>query len=695
MKRLQALIWLVFLILLQCTGGDSGSGTSDNTDIDENSYSLLATSEIGPTGGFIDAGDIIFEIPDSAFSTTTTLAIYHSSEKTDVGADGCSDLYFIEGLPESFDGTITVSIALTKSLVETGYIAVSRAPFEQELGNHEAAPILIEAIESSGYLIGEWSLPAGVSAMSTLNHRAPSNQNLKRYFQAWMNRKPKKTISHFAYHWPASIDANTKTSIQADLEQAYDEITDRGLDTSKITWPMPIHAWRFESGLEDRYCVFLMPEPGVFVLAFDETKLIDSFANGLEIRAALMRELFHAVTASGDPAYFIQDSHADLNRYWFHHAFSSYAEGWLGYAHDEHPIDYEDSNESIQAPIKGMVAGRGTTFRESIMHGGGMSAMAKYIVDNYQESILLDISSEISAGSHPVKALIDAVAPYNTLNEWYLDFMKEYARGAVYAYSYSSLYDIQTWSIDNTNDTTHSFDLAVPDLGARACEIYLYESAIDEVTFTLTSSQVANDDMEVIVLGDLHTQNDPYLTSAGQKVTVSNIKLLRSQGVTSLFVFVVNAGEHPPTYNQSGTINLKVDAKMQATDSDCSEAYEEYHELEMTLNRYCGFGSEGGLLCSRYGFSGCANACVNTDKYPPSASSVFNLWNCSSYSGYASCASSAFSAYVGCLEACNADFLAGEWGTEWGVEYYILHNVCAPECQDQVNQVLNDQCAAE
>jgi hypothetical protein len=137
------------------------------------------------------------------------------------------------------------------------------------------------------------------------------------------------------------------------------------------------------------------------------------------------------------------------------------------------------------------------------------------------------------------------------------------------------------------------------------------------------------------------------------------------------------------------------DEACKSSTSDCSEEYTQYHEQELTLYRYCGFGSEGGLICSRYGFSGCANACVNTDSYPPGAGSVFNLWACSSYSGYASCASSAFTAYVGCLEACNADFLAGEWGTKWGEEFYILHNVCAPECQDQVNQVLNDQCVAE
>ena len=126
------------------------------------------------------------------------------------------------------------------------------------------------------------------------------------------------------------------------------------------------------------------------------------------------------------------------------------------------------------------------------------------------------------------------------------------------------------------------------------------------------------------------------------------------------------------------------------TTSDCSEEYEINHELEMTLNRYCGFGSAGGLICSRYGFSGCANACVTASH---GAGSVFNASTCSSYPGYASCASGAFNTYIACLEKCNADFLNGEWGTKLGEERYILENVCAPQCEEDISHILDTQCS--
>jgi hypothetical protein len=136
------------------------------------------------------------------------------------------------------------------------------------------------------------------------------------------------------------------------------------------------------------------------------------------------------------------------------------------------------------------------------------------------------------------------------------------------------------------------------------------------------------------------------------------------------------------------------DAACQSSTIDCSKEYETYHELELTLNRYCGFTGVG-LICSRYNFSGCANACVTTNNFPPDAAGIFNPVACSSYPGYVSCASSAFNAYIGCLEMCNADFLNGEWGTEMGKELYIMQNVCAPQCQDNIFQLLDNQCYAQ
>jgi len=138
----------------------------------------------------------------------------------------------------------------------------------------------------------------------------------------------------------------------------------------------------------------------------------------------------------------------------------------------------------------------------------------------------------------------------------------------------------------------------------------------------------------------------------------------------------------------------------QVVQTDCSEEYETYHELEETLNRYCGVTGVG-LFCTRFSFYNCSNSCVSTTYWPghnglePDAADVFNSTACSSYPGYVSCAESAFSAYISCLEACNADFLNGEWGPEHGEELYILQNVCAPDCQEEVKQVLNTQCVAE
>ena len=557
MKSHAFLVILVSLLFVfGCSNNDSGTGPDDNE-----TNQLLVSGEIGPEGGTIETDDIAITVPSMAFDSTVSLSLYKSSVTTDIGSDACSELYFIEGLPAYFDDSLTIRIALTQPLQETGNICISNAPFIQELGNHNAAPFLIEAVDSSGFLVGKWSQPSELLQKSVRPTYTLADNSFRKYFQAWKNWRRKKRVSHFEYHLPASLTSSEQSMMENLLEEAFDSITIRGLDTSHIFWPMPVYAWKFKPNIEDRYCLFLRPEVGRYVLVFDETNLLDVNYPP----SAPMRELYHAVSASGDPSYFLSGNIADPARFWFHHAFASWAEGWKGYAEDEHPLDYDNANESILAPLKGMVAGKGTTIRQSMMHGGGMSAMAKYVVDNYQETILNSIASGIANGDDPVKALIDAIAPYNTVNVWYADFLKEYTRGALYPFSVASLYDSELWSIENSNDTTHTFTLTIPDLGAKVCEIQLNEASINEITFTLSSSQVATEDMLIIVHGDISGQSDTYLTSAGGQVVIHDIKSLRLQGVTTLYAVVVNSSAHAPEYSTNGTINLKVDVNMKET----------------------------------------------------------------------------------------------------------------------------------
>jgi hypothetical protein len=134
--------------------------------------------------------------------------------------------------------------------------------------------------------------------------------------------------------------------------------------------------------------------------------------------------------------------------------------------------------------------------------------------------------------------------------------------------------------------------------------------------------------------------------------------------------------------------------------TDCSKEYETFHALELTLNRYCGTVSAGGLICSRYNFTNCSNACVSTTTwsghsgYSPDAGDVFNAGVCNSYPGYISCASGAFTTYISCLEGCNAAFLNGKWGTEFGSESYVLSQ-CAPACKEAMDLTMQSQCVAK
>lgn len=151
------------------------------------------------------------------------------------------------------------------------------------------------------------------------------------------------------------------------------------------------------------------------------------------------------------------------------------------------------------------------------------------------------------------------------MSTWYPDFIKEHTRNALYTYSIKDLYDSETWAIDGTDDISHTFNLTMPDFAARVCEVSLDESTIDEVSFSISSSQVATSDMQIIVHCDRFTPEDPFLASAGQQLTISNIKLLLSQDINTLYVVVVNSSQHPPTYTTNGTINLQVNVSMKET----------------------------------------------------------------------------------------------------------------------------------
>ncbi len=107
-QRLDLCIFLLFLVLLSsCGGGDDPTTPQVQPEPED---TLLASADIGSSGGILEEDRIRIEVPTGAFAETTQLQLYAVADTTEAPGEG--PLFQVTGIPTVFDQPLTLNFPM-------------------------------------------------------------------------------------------------------------------------------------------------------------------------------------------------------------------------------------------------------------------------------------------------------------------------------------------------------------------------------------------------------------------------------------------------------------------------------------------------------------------------------------------------------------------------------------------------------
>lgn len=564
MKRI-ALTLLPFLLL--GTGCSEKKSTSPEED---DQYTLEASQTVGSEGGTISTADFSLIIPAGAFTSNATLKLYACSNDKPFGDRSATRTFKLEGIPDEYSQPMKLCMKYTGTISNQGYVAAGGMATHP--GSDELKPTftLFPAIDSSGHLCAE--LPAAEGQSFSFSGRfnksgASTNGTSLMLFVGLQNYDPPKQTAHFKIYSNSSISGTWKFVLEGAVELAYDSLRTLGLNMDLVPWPINVYTMYLLGDDAGRHCVF-SPVYETFNLIVDDRPMIMGDQEYLlTVRAAVMRELAHAILCTYDKEYFnvllFHTVKMNPQRYWLHHAVASWCEEEFL---KQRPLDfdYAQRGENPFAPFRGMQAGAKDDLKSSLKHGGGMYAVIEFLTLNYRVDAIWRIYElGIKNRMHPVEAILNSVA--DEANAWWPEFFKEYVNTETcdLDYGYFSSLNVVTdsCSINSKEDTYFALWGEYPDLSANTYMFLLNYEKIDTVRFRVQSSTVEPEDIMIMVFSSndtvLFDTTANNLIAQGNEQVAVDVNQLLKDGYRDLMAVVVNSSYDSP-YTGTSEIDLEV-----------------------------------------------------------------------------------------------------------------------------------------
>lgn len=553
MKKFSLVLLLGLLVLV--IGCSKKKSTQPEPEPD---YTLQASQTIGPEGDTLVISDFSLIVPPGAFASNATLKLYASSKDKPFGDYGVTRTFRLEGLPAEYSKPLPVRIQYQGTLSNESFIALGTAAYVVSVDTLVTAYNLFPATDSSGYLLGE--LPARTASEVTYNAhhfyaRPKEDQGsaLSLYLSATTGYFSYTSPGgHFDIRFPAGLLTQVK-SLANYLDAAYD--TSIAMGFTNVTQGLPpvyLYHISLNSCGDYEYPYRWWGDSYKGSLYFNSDSLAKP--NLLpQMRITAGREFFRFVLALYDRSILPGELHGKFPvRFWLHNAVVLWSEQKFTENPDHCPYDFK-GNEMVA--FHGMNAVTENTTRS---HGFGMSAVIKYLVDQYGQDFLIKIYKEMDPKKNPVGQIINGIIS-DPEYVWWPGFFKDYVSGKIYGVKSNVFLDNKSGVFDITSesDTLKTFSGSYPDLSAKIYIIALDYPDIDssaKIRFQLSATDVHPDYMTVLVFG-LKNDSLQYFGQGGDLV-VEQVRELTDQG-WDLLAVVVNSFNEPP-YNSSSDIDLVV-----------------------------------------------------------------------------------------------------------------------------------------
>lgn len=568
MKKTALVLLLGILLLL--AGCSKKSTTPEEKPAED--YTLEASQTIGSGGGTLEVEDFKLMVPQDAFSSDAELKLYASSHDKPFGDNCASRTFRLDGLPDEYSQPLQLSIKYQGTLSDSSFIAVGEEAMVAGSGESETGYQMLSATDSAGYL--HCQLPA--SDGDTLFPKRDYHQTISGSDKGRKLLVTSKFLAnrymytplakHYTIYVPSGVAVNV-TDLADLLDTAYvtfdrwgyffvniADVIVRDLDT-------------------DDYCKFKYRNRDHYgYIEVNAKKMTQSHFPKLQVMIG--REVYRWILFSGlyDPYYPVMAGPSQQDYYWLNEAAVSWCEEWFVPPEQRSNYVPADFTGNEMVPFNSMQAGQGDVVTKARKHGCGMSAMMKYLDEEFgvagdpAVTILSYIHTELGVISkkHPVEAIIAGIgSPEGLPKDWWWDFLKKYVQGDIYNVSgnvftqeknISGVFDIKS-----DNDTLAKFPGSYPDLSAKLYRINLEHKTIDEnaeIELKAASSEVAAEEVR-LVLFKFDGSKLSFLKYGHLRVLIENARQLTDEGV-DLIAMIVNSSYHPPDYTANSAIDLEV-----------------------------------------------------------------------------------------------------------------------------------------
>ena len=517
---------------------------------------IIKTAIIGPEGGKLETEDFSLTIPDGAFSVYNEIKLGKGEKNKEFPNYELTEIYLLQGIPASFNGSIKLKIKYHGELSDSIYIAVGKSDYDVPENNQETFYDLLSAEDSSGYLISEYISPF----KKYLSHRdrkiSKTNTN-----EGWgvlriLGLRGQKIAPinspHFKIFYPDNLSIEKAKKVGEYLEEAFEKFKEMDFNYS--------HCAQWSIGKKVNIIIKSSSLENFGYFASDENQDQALIINGVIDKDHLIDLSNEMVRRKAGALFFELLTYLyDFDRYnipgrqWIHIASEIWAE-----------TIFPENSDYIPAKIFGneMAPFYGIEYRNSTgspfqinKKGAGMSSLIKYITrfsDNGNK-VIEKIYQELGEKDYPIEAIKSSLN--NPVTFWLPDYFKKYISGEIFMIPHERFIKnvVKTVAL-NEGDTLKQIENDYSDLSSKMYLININSEEIKNKTlnFCVKSETVAVDYLKIIVFGI--SNNNLIFLSQGNDFNVAYF-----QSYDELLVCVVNSMNEAP---YTGISNIDLDIRV-------------------------------------------------------------------------------------------------------------------------------------
>jgi flagellar hook assembly protein FlgD len=510
---------------------------------------LFLLETIGPDGGTIGNDDFKVTISSGAINDNYEIAIYNVADDGAFGENTVSPTYKLKGIPVNYSKPLQINAKYSSVLSNSSFTGVGRKIFDVINQDSIIFYDLIEAYDSSGYLISK--IPIDSSTINTLS-KVTGGEFIDLILKEVTGIKQKRT-QHFLLKYPENTDIDTTKILdifENAFEYAYGYLLYENYPFFYDDWyhpPMVVNLTEMTEVMQDAYY-----------------RNNQRFA--VNINFARNKQ-YNKILIEATKRLFLPNSYIDKPSSW--HDLSIYY--WIESLLTDDPNFKYPQIDDYNFLSNGFVPFNGYNisnpdFTKIKNHALGMTSFLRYL--KKVQNVGLGVIGNTFAFNKPVIL--------NSINNWWPDFFAKYINNELYTLpndyfinpqNYDEDFRIFEWNINSEEGITKTFSSSevgrYQDLSAKIFKVNLNYEPTDTTYNMLFSmdSQSGLDGLSLVMFGIQDGKTEYLNTAKAEDFEIPKLKSYFDSGVKEFLAVLVNSKITSDDYLGETEIDLTVSIK--------------------------------------------------------------------------------------------------------------------------------------